>query len=160
MTMFEELFALAGSATLTLTISADDKTGRMTINVIPKPRQDADEPALTKALSLTALPAEFDAQFVQTLRDYREARQSLAEQAQATQEVLQAAKAASAKKVGEAVTKAAKSAAATATPAKTTAALKAGGPQPADDEGEDEQGSAAQPAATAQTGDAAFDLFG
>lgn len=159
MTMFEELFALAGSATLTLTISADDKTGRMTINVIPKPRQDADEPALTKALSLTALPAEFDAQFVQTLRDYREARQSLAEQAQATQEVLQAAKAASAKKAGEAVTKAAKSAAVT-TAAKTTAALKAGGPQPADDEGEDEQGNAAQPVATAQTGDAAFDLFG
>lgn len=35
MTMFEELYALASSATLTMTVSADDKSGRLTINVIP-----------------------------------------------------------------------------------------------------------------------------
>ena len=58
MTMFEELYALAASATLTMVISADDKSGRMTINVIPKPKKDVDEPALTKALSLTATPEE------------------------------------------------------------------------------------------------------
>ena len=56
MTMFEELFALATSATLTMVLSADEKTGRMTINVIPKPKKDVDEAALTKALSLTATP--------------------------------------------------------------------------------------------------------
>jgi PRTRC genetic system protein E len=91
MTMFEELFALATSATLTMVLSADEKTGRMTINVIPKPKKDVDEAALTKALSLTATPAEFDAGFVDVLKGYREVRQSLAEQAEATQEVLQAA---------------------------------------------------------------------
>ena len=47
MTMFEELFALATSATLTMVLSADEKTGRMTINVIPKPKKDADEPNST-----------------------------------------------------------------------------------------------------------------
>lgn len=99
MTMFEELYALATSTTLTMLLSADEKTGRMTINVIPKPKKD-DEPALTKALSLTATPAEFDAGFVEVLKGYREVRQSLAKQAEATQEVLQAAKAASAKKAG------------------------------------------------------------
>jgi PRTRC genetic system protein E len=108
MTMFEELHALAASATLTMVISADGKNGRMTINVIPKPKKDVDEPALTKALSLTATPAEFDAEFVGVLKGYREVRQSLAVQAEATQEVLQAAKAASAQKAGEAMTKAVK----------------------------------------------------
>ena len=42
MTMFQELFALATSASLTMTISADPKAGRMTINVIPRPNKDAD----------------------------------------------------------------------------------------------------------------------
>ncbi|WP_150430737.1 PRTRC system protein E [Dechloromonas sp. CZR5] len=106
MTMFEEMFVLATNATLTMVLSADEKTGRMTINVIPKPKKDVNEPALTKALSLTATPAEFDAGFVDALKGYREVRQSLAEQAEATQEVLQAAKSASAKKAGEAMSKA------------------------------------------------------
>lgn len=37
MTMFEELSALACSATLTMTVSADEN-GRLTVNVIFKPR--------------------------------------------------------------------------------------------------------------------------
>lgn len=106
MTMFEELFALATSASLTLTISADHKTGRMTINVIPRPNKDADEPALTKALSLTATPQEFDDGFVAALQGYREVRQSLADQVEATREVLEAAKLASVKKASDASTKA------------------------------------------------------
>ena len=154
MSMFEELFALAASATLTLVISADDKTGKLTINVIPKPRKDVGEPALAKALSLTAMPAEFDDQFVEALKGYREVRQSLTEQAQATQEVLQAAKAVSAKKAGEAVAKAAKSSAATA---KAAVAPKASGPE-TPDEGEEED--AGQPTATPANGGNAFDLFG
>mgnify|MGYP003408286318 CR=1 FL=1 len=159
MTMFEELYALATGATLTMVLSADEKTGRMTINVIPKPKKDANEPALTKALSLTATPAEFDAGFVDVLKDYREVRQSLAEQAEATQEVLQAAKAASAKKAGEAMTKAVKPAPA---PASTKAPVE---PQTgaADDLGDDdleEAGSTPQQAATTATGGASYDLFG
>lgn len=151
MTMFEELFALATSATLTLVLSADEKTGRMTINVIPRPRKDVDEPALTKELSLTATPAEFDAGFVAVLKGYREVRQSLAEQAEATQEVLQAAKAASAKKAGEAMAKAAKPApvaAQAAAPAVAGTGADGGVP-----------GASEQPAATAAAGDP-YDLFG
>ncbi|QTD47182.1 PRTRC system protein E [Ottowia testudinis] len=152
MTMFEELYALAASATLTMLISADPKTGRMTINVIPKPKKDLDEPALTKALSLTATPGEFDAEFVGVLKGYREVRQSLTAQAEATQEVLQAAKAASAKKAGEAMTKAAKPAA--ATPAKNAT------PEPADDGDEGGEGTVgAQPAAVAPAV-GTYDLFG
>jgi len=159
MSMFAELYALANSATLAMVISADDKTGKLTINVVPKPKKDMGEPALTQALSLTATPAEFDADFVTTLKDYREARQSLIEQAEATQEVLHAAKAASAKKAGEAMTKAAKPA---------PAAAMAKGPQASTastpgelDEGEDEAGgdTPPQPTTTAGGGDA-FDLFG
>lgn len=158
MTMFEELHALATSATLTMIVSADDKTGRMTVHVIPKPKKDVDEPALTKALSLTATPQEFDAGFVEALRGYREARHSLAEQAEATKEVLEAAKLASVKKAGDAASKAAKPVAskpgaqaattATASPASTTAV---------DDESDDE---GAAPAAPAAGGSASLDLFG
>ncbi|MBY0365423.1 hypothetical protein CDN99_15560 [Roseateles aquatilis] len=106
MTMFSELYRLALGATLTLTLSVDDKTGRMTVNVIPKPRQDAGEPALSTPLVLTATPEEFDADFVTVLSGYRAAHTSLAEQAQVTQELLDAAKAASAKKATGAVAKA------------------------------------------------------
>jgi len=156
MTMFKELYELATSAALTMVISADEKTGRMTINVVPKPKKDVDEPALTKALSLTATPDEFDAEFVGVLKDYREVRQSLAAQAEATQEVLQAAKAASAKKAGEAITKAVKPAPApkaqVKTPADTAEAL-------GDDEPE-ETGRTPQQAATTATDGASYDLFG
>jgi PRTRC genetic system protein E len=156
MTMFKELYELATSAALTMVISADEKTGRMTINVVPKPKKDVDEPALTKALSLTATPDEFDAEFVGVLKGYREVRQSLAEQAEATQEVLQAAKAASAKKAGEAMTKAVKPAAATT---KTPV-------QPQSDTADGMDGdtgageSAPQQAAATTAGGDAYDLFG
>lgn len=151
MTMFEELYALATGTTLTLVLSTDEKTGRMTINVIPRPKKDVDEPALTKELSLTATPAEFDAGFVDVLKGYREVRQSLTEQAEATQEVLQAAKAASAKKAGEAMAKAAKP----VPPAARAAVSTAAGTE-ADD---GVQGASEQPAAAAAAG-APHDLFG
>jgi PRTRC genetic system protein E len=159
MTMFEELFALATGATLTMVLSADEKTGRMTINVIPKPKKDVDEPVLTKALSLTATPAEFDAGFVDVLKDYREIRQSLAEQAEATQEVLQAAKVASAKKAGEAMSKAVKP---TPAAAATKAPVKAQADTPDDlgDDDPEEAGSTQAQAATTATDGAAYDLFG
>ena len=98
MTMFKELYALASAATLTMIVSADEKTGRLTVSVLPKPKKDMGEPALVKDLTLTATPEEFDAGFVEALRGYREKRQSLTEQAEATNEVLEAAKSASAKK--------------------------------------------------------------
>lgn len=117
MTMFKELFDLAKNATLTMVVSAEEKTGQMTICVIPKPRKDTGESALTKELSLTATPVEFDAGFVAALSSYQRARQSLAAQVEATQEVLQAARAASAKKAGDALSKASKPGAVTVKPA-------------------------------------------
>lgn len=158
MTTFEELFALACSATLTMTVSADEKSGRLTVNVIPKPRQDAGEPALAQPLSLTATPQEFDAGFIDALRGYREVRRSLAQQAEATKEVIEAAKAASVKKASDATAKAAapKSPAAKPAPASTATASPA---LRDDDDGVDGGGEAAPQPATAGSGQS-FDLFG
>jgi PRTRC genetic system protein E len=108
MSMFKELYAIATGATLAMLISADEKTGRLTISVLPKPKKDLQETALTKDLTLTATPEEFDKGFINALTGYRDTREKLVEQAEATKEVLDAAKAASAKKAGEAVSKAAK----------------------------------------------------
>ena len=81
MTMFTELYALATTATLSMVVSADDKRGTLTISVMPKPKKDVGEPALTKDLTLTATPPEFDDGFVAALKGYREARAGLFEQA-------------------------------------------------------------------------------
>jgi PRTRC genetic system protein E len=127
MTMFTELYALATTATLSMVISADEKRGTLTISVMPKPKKDLGESALTKDLTLTATPAEFDGGFVAALKGYRETRTALIEQAEATKEVLQAAKDAAAKKAAEATTKASK-------PTKPSAK-----PASADDHDEDDE---------------------
>jgi len=106
MTIFTELYELATTATLSMVISADEKRGTLTISVMPKPKKDLGEAALTKDLTLTATPAEFDGGFVAALSGYRQARAGLIEQAEATKEVLEAAKQAAAKKAAQAVTKA------------------------------------------------------
>ena len=135
-TMFSELYALATTATLSMVVSADEKRGTLTISVIPKPKKDMGEAALTKDLTLTASPADFDSGFIAALTGYREARAGLIEQAEATKEVLQAAKEAVAKKAAEAATKASKPAAKpSATPPSTddqdeNGAEEAGGEAP------------------------------
>ena len=134
MTMFTELYALATTATLSLMISADEKRGTLTISVMPKPKKDAGEPVLTKDLTLTAAPAEFDDGFVAALKGYREARTGLIEQAEATKEVLQAAKEAAAKKAAEATTKASKPATKPSARASTTDDQDESGPEEADSE--------------------------
>lgn len=120
MSMFEELFALASNATLTLIVSAEAASGRMTVSVIPKPKDDSGEAALRQPLSLTATPQEFDAGFLAALRDYREVRASLADQAAVTKEVLEAAKSASVKKASEATSKASTPVTTTTKPVSTT----------------------------------------
>jgi PRTRC genetic system protein E len=157
MTMFEELFALAAGASLTLTISADPKTGRMTINVIPRPNKDADEPALTKALSLSATPQEFDEGFVAALRGYREARQSLTDQVEATKEVLEAARAAAVKKAADASVKARADKPATASPKSAVTPTSGAGDAGGDD---DEDAGRDQAQAPAKGVGEAMDLFG
>jgi len=116
MSMFAELFALASNATLTLIVSADAGSGQMTVSVIPKPKDDSGEAALRQPLCLTATPQEFDAGFLDALRDYREVRTSLADQAAATKEVLEAAQSASLKKASEATSKAGRPTTAAAKP--------------------------------------------
>ena len=110
MTMFRELYALASAATLTMIVSADEKTGKLTVSVLPKPKKGVDEPGLTKDLTLTATPEEFDAEFIDALRGYRERRQTLAEQVEATNKALEAAKTLSAKKASAATSRAIKAA--------------------------------------------------
>ena len=134
MTMFTELYALATTATLSMVISADEKRGTLTISVMPKPKKDFGEAALTRDLTLTATPAEFDGGFVAALTGYREARAGLIEQAEATKEVLQAAKEAAAKKAAEATTKASKPATKPSAKAPTTGDQDESGPEEADGE--------------------------
>ena len=57
----------------------------------PRVAPKAAEPALAQPLSLTATPQEFDTGFIDALRGFREVRQSLAQQAEATKEVIEAA---------------------------------------------------------------------
>ncbi|WP_298434873.1 PRTRC system protein E [Ottowia sp.] len=163
MTLFEELYALALTATLTMTVSADEKSGRLTLNVIPKPRKDVSEPTLTQPLSLTATPQEFDEGFIAALTGYREVRQSLTEQAEATKEVIEAAKTASVKKASEAVSKASKTAAGAGAAAKAATTLVAPAQMPPsedDDEGAETSAAGATSAAPAATGGNSYDLFG
>lgn len=162
MTLFEELYALALTTTLTMTVSADEKSGRLTVNVIPKPRKDACEPTLTQPLSLTATPQEFDEGFIAALTGYREARQSLAQQAEATKEVIEAAKAASVKKASEAASKAVRPGAVAGAAGKAAGAANAPAQPAAEDEDEDAETActSAAPSATPTAGAESYDLFG
>ena len=152
MSMFEELYQLALGATLTLTISADERIGKLTVNVIPKPKADHGEAALSTPLSLTATPAEFDGSFVSVLSGYRSEHRSLAEQAEATKDLLSAAKTASANKARGAVAKA------SAKPAPKAVGSR-DDPDVDDESGGSEAGEAAsesrtEPAATGDTPEA------
>jgi PRTRC genetic system protein E len=167
MSFFTELYALAQHTALTLQIVADEKTGRMTINVKPKVQKDTADPALATALSLTATPEEFDAGFVQALRDYTQAHTSLAQQAAATAEVLAAAKTASQRKATQAISGAAKGSGgkgATQKPAGTASASAPDG-EPDDDDADadaDAEGGAQDGAGSGgggTTSDTTLDLF-
>lgn len=72
--IFSQLAQLA-SKSLSMTVTVDEKSGDMTVMVIPQ-----GEGALTTPLVLTATPAELDAGFVQALSSYGSTRKSLAEQ--------------------------------------------------------------------------------
>lgn len=78
--MFHELFQIASHSTLSMLIAADPASGRMTISLTPLPRDKADINAPREPLTLTATPAEFDAEFITSLQTYRTALLSLREQ--------------------------------------------------------------------------------
>ena len=103
--MFKELFPLAAQGAFSLLLSADEASGLMTVVVVPKHSEGGkDVPALAMPLKLTAVPDELDAGFVQALLSYSTHRASLDEQVAATNEVIEAAKAAAVKKGADAVT--------------------------------------------------------
>ncbi len=105
--MFKELFPMAARGAFSLLLSADEANGLMTVVVVPKTSDNGKEvPALAVPLKLTATPEELDAGFVQAVASYATARTSLDEQVAATNEVLEAAKAASVKKGADALSKA------------------------------------------------------
>lgn len=153
--MFAELYEICKTAALLMSISADEATGIMTINVTPKPKKDNGEPSLNRALTLTATPAELEEGFAGALTTYQTKRLSLAEQVESTAEVLDAAKAAQAAKAKKATTAASKPAGAVKPGARA--------PEPDGDHGEndDENGSpSTSSAATGQEqGDTAPQLF-
>jgi PRTRC genetic system protein E len=146
MTLFCELYAMARTCSLSMLVTADTGTGKLTVHVLPKPKPNSDahadtgaEMALTQPLCLTATPEEFDQDFVAALRSYRECHHSLTEQVQATCDLLKAAKDASAKKAATAVSKAQRPAGKGVPAASSTAAASrhAASPHGADD---DDQG--------------------
>ena len=105
--MFKELFPLAAKGSFSLLLSADEGSGLMTVVVVPKHSDGGkDVPALAMPLKLTAAPEELDAGFTQAVLSYSTHRASLDEQVAATNEVIEAAKAAAVKKGADAVTKA------------------------------------------------------
>ena len=114
--LFSRLYELAKGVPLTMLITANVSAGKLTVTVLPKPEDEGGETALRTPLSLSATPEELDAGFVGALESYTEARTSLAEQVNATTEVLKAATSAQANKGAAAIRKAAKPAAPAAPP--------------------------------------------
>ncbi|SDD58309.1 PRTRC system protein E [Cupriavidus sp. YR651] len=77
----------------------------MSVVVVPVVKNPADA-ALTMPLALSATPEELDAGFAEVVRGTTESRKSLAEQAEATNSILDAAKASQSNKATKALTKA------------------------------------------------------
>ena len=162
---FKQLFDLAKRAggSVTMTVAAAAEEGQMTVVVAPKAGAGNVDPALATPLVLTAAPEEFDSGFLDALSRYDAAHKSLAEQADATAEVLAAAKEAQAKKGAGAARTATP---AKATPAKATPTAVASGEDADDDGGDtDDDTPEAQAGATGAvtgnaTGGEAPSLFG
>ncbi|MWL91398.1 PRTRC system protein E [Cupriavidus sp. SW-Y-13] len=103
--MFTELAPLVRAADkVVLTLSMTGEA--MTVVVMPVIKNAADA-ALTTPLSLTATPAELDAEFAATLTGVTNSHRSLAEQAEATKSILDAAKSTQSTKATKALAKAA-----------------------------------------------------
>jgi len=95
---------LATVAGITLSIIANDN-GTITVTLIPKAKKEGGEAALNTPLSLTGTPEELDAEFANILTSYTAKRQSLAEQLEATEAIMEAAKKESSKKASKVVAK-------------------------------------------------------
>ena len=151
--IFTALSPLLGQTeALTVILTANGET--MTATVMPKTKAN-DDKALAHPLQLTGTAAELDEGFVNAITSFSAARQSLAEQVEAANAVMEAAKQASAKKAASTVKSASKTKAAPAKPA-ATSPCEAGDADDDDDDGEQTGGS--QQAAPAEAG-AADNIF-
>lgn len=107
--MFSELVPLVrASEKVVLTLTMQGET--MSIVVVPVIKNPTDG-ALTTPLALSASPAELDAGFADAVATVTDARQSLAEQAEATKSILDAAKSTQSVKATKALVKASPSSA-------------------------------------------------
>lgn len=104
--MFKEIEAMMGEETLSVSLIVVKNKDGLSVTVLPKSKEGAD-PALSTPLALQGTAEELDAEFVGLLAGYSGARKSLSEQAADTTAVLEAAKAASAKKGQDALKKSA-----------------------------------------------------
>lgn len=136
MGMFTELYPLATSTRLAMLVTADAERGLMTISVMPRPVQDTAV-KLTKDLTLTATPDEFDTGFIEALTGYRAELVPLLEQAAAATRAIQSEKA-NLKKQPKAAPKAAPSAKPETRPAPRCADVETG-------EGDDDAEETANP---------------
>ncbi|MFJ4291282.1 PRTRC system protein E [Cupriavidus sp. NPDC089707] len=105
--MFTELAALVRASekvVVTLTMQGDT----MSVVVVPVIK-DAADAALSTPLALAATPAELDEGFAAAVAGVSAARQSLAEQVEATKSILEAAKTSQSTKATKALAKAAAS---------------------------------------------------
>lgn len=103
--MFAELSTLVRASekvVLTLAMHGD----ALSVVVMPVAKK-AEDPALAAPLAISGSPEELDDGFVEALQSYVATRRSLAEQVEATNSILEAAKASQSTKATEALTKAA-----------------------------------------------------
>lgn len=105
--MFNQLAPLvSASEKVVLTLAMIGNT--LSVVVMPVVKK-ADDPALGAPLALSGTPTELDEGFADALRSYTTTRQSLAEQVEATNSILEAAKANQSSKATKALAKAATS---------------------------------------------------
>jgi PRTRC genetic system protein E len=105
--MFKQLECLLKNCASINMILAANKDGTLSVTVLPKPKQSGDETlSLSTPLSLTATAEELDAEFATLLGNYVGSHQSLAEQLENTNAILEAAKKESQKKATSTISKA------------------------------------------------------
>ena len=142
-TALKSLLATVASLSVSLVLNAD---GTITVTVLPKGKKEGEN-ALNTPLSLTGTAEELDAEFAETLAKYNGTRLSLAEQLEATNAILEAAKQEASKKATTAVKKGSK--------ASTPASPAASGDNDEDDENpEDSSGDSSTPPASTAASEA------
>lgn len=135
--MFKQLSPLLETCTSLTIILAANKDGTISATVLPKSKQTGeDAAALNTPLSVKATADELDTNFAQVLTDYVGSHQSLTEQLENTQSILDAAKAESQKKAATAISKASTK---PATP-KVTKAVPSDDGEEGNEDGDEETG--------------------